>query len=152
MLINLDWVSMLLGLLSSLPNVVVFLNTGIDKAHISKLFEREGSTWFGKITTGECVMLPRFLNIILVHYLLPTTHKTNDMVHLVASLMEGKALDIPAIMCYMMLNVSSDLGIKRRLPYEMMITQLLEQCGVTFLPDVVVLQKDYPLMMAQSIK
>lgn len=51
-------------------------------------------------------MLLRFLNIILGHNLLSTTHKmdmSDDMVHLVANLMEGKVLDIPTIMCYVML-------------------------------------------------
>lgn len=129
MLINLDWISMFLGIARPFANVVVFPIMGIDKAHISELFKREGSTWFGKLPTSKCTMLLRFLNIILVHNLLSTTHKTNmtdDIVHLVTSLMEGKALNVPAIMCYTMLNMTSNLGTKRRLLYGVMITQLLE--------------------------
>lgn len=97
---------MLLGIACPTANVVVFPNQGINKAHISKHFERDGNSWFRKLPTGECCMLARVLNIILVHNMLQTTHKTNmidDMVHLVASLMEGKVIDVLDIMCQVML-------------------------------------------------
>lgn len=93
-------------------------------------------------------MLLRFLNLILVHNLLPTTHKTDmsdDMVHLVAGLMEGKALDVPAIMCYVMLPASSNKGSKQGLSYGVMINQLMEQCRVTFLCDAVVISQGLPI-------
>lgn len=150
MLINPVRVFMLLGIARPVTNQdrVIFPNVGIDKVHIFELFERKGTIWFGKLPTGECAMLLRFLNIILVQNLLPTTHKidiTNDMVHLVVNLMEGKALHVPAIMCYVMLQASTNLGTKRRLPYGVMITQLMEQCRMTYLRDVVVLPQGLPI-------
>lgn len=74
-------------------------------------------------------MLARVLNIILVHNLLQTSHKTDmfdDMVHLVVSLMEGKAIDMPTIMCQMMLQTSIDDGTKKGLPYGVLVTQIME--------------------------
>lgn len=70
------------------------------------------------------------------------THKTDmtdDIVHLVASLIKGKAIDVPAIMCQVMLQASIDLGTKRGLPYRVLVTQILEQCGVSFPKDVMTL-------------
>lgn len=106
MLISPDRITMLLGIAHCTTDVIVFLNQGIEKAHISELFERESNTWFRKLPTTKCCMVARVLNMILVHNLLQMTHKTNmsdDMVHLVSSLMEGKSIDVPAIMCQVML-------------------------------------------------
>lgn len=86
--------------------------------------------------------MARVLDIILVHNLLQTTHKTtmtNDRVHLVTILMEGKSIDVPAIMCHIMLQTSIEDGTKRGLLYEVLVTKLLEQCGVTFPRDSVIL-------------
>lgn len=106
MLIDPDLVSMLLGIARLSANVVVFPNRGINKARISELFEREDNTWFEKLPTTKCCMLAKVLNIILVHNLLQASHKmdmSDDMAHSVASLMEGKEIDVPAIMCQLML-------------------------------------------------
>lgn len=106
MLINPNRVSMLLGIVCPLANAMVFPNQGIDKAHISKLFEREGTSWNEKFPTTECCMVVRVLDIILVHNLLQTTQKTimtDDRIHLVPRLIEGKPIDVLAIMCHIMM-------------------------------------------------
>lgn len=75
-------------------------------------------------------------------------HKTtmkNDRAHLVVSLMEGKSIVVPTIMCQVMLQMSIDDGIKRGLPYRVLVTQLLEQCVVTFPRDVVTLSQGLPI-------
>lgn len=66
MLINPDCISQLLGIFLPKIDLALFPNTGINKAHISTLFEQERCTWFGKLPTSECQVLLRFLNIILV--------------------------------------------------------------------------------------
>lgn len=104
MLINPDWIAMLLGISHLTADVIVFPNQGINKAHISGLFKREGNSWFGKFPIVECYMVARVLNMILVQNLLQTIHNmSNDMVHLLESLMEGKVIDAPTIMCQVML-------------------------------------------------
>lgn len=125
MLINPDRVSMLLEIACPLADAVIFPNQGIDKAHISKLFEREGISWTRKTPTKKCYMVARVLDIILVHNLLQTTHKTDmldDRVNLVTILMEGKSIDVPAIMCYTMLHTSIEDDTKRGLPYIVLVT------------------------------
>lgn len=139
---------MLLGIIRPAADVIIFPNQGIEKAHISELFKQEGNMWFKKLPTAEYCMLARVLNIILVHNLLQTSHKTNmsdDMVHLVASLMEGKVIDVSAIMCQMMLQTFIDDGIKRGLPYGVLVIQIIEKCSVTFSRDVITLSYGFPI-------
>lgn len=93
-------------------------------------------------------MVARVLDIILVHNLLQTTHKIDmldDWAHLVAILMKGKAIDVPAIMCHVMLQTTIEDGTKRGLSYRVMVTQILEQCGVTFSHDVVTFPQGLPI-------
>lgn len=76
-------------------------------------------------------MVAKVLNMILVHNLLQTTHKTDmldNMIHLVANLIESKSIDVIAIMCQVMLQALIDSGSKRGLPYGVLVTQILEQC------------------------
>lgn len=136
MLIDPDRVSMLLGITYPSANVIVFPNQGIDKAYISKIFERKDKTWFGKLPSVECCMLAMVLNIILVHNLLQTSHKidmSDDMVHLVASL--------TVIMCQMMLQTPINDGMKiwsaSHLDYG--------KCGVIFPRDAVTLPLGLPI-------
>lgn len=97
---------MLLGITHPGAGTSVIPNQGIDKAHISKLFEREGTSWTGKLPTVECCMVACMLHMILIHNLLQMLHKnamTDYRAHLVASLMEGKPIDVPTIMCHIIL-------------------------------------------------
>lgn len=128
-LINLDLVSMLLGIVCPSADAIFFPNQGIDKAQIFELFKWEGTSWFGKWHTTECSIVARVLDITLVDNLLQTTYKTtmtDDKAHLVTSLMEGKSIDVLTIMCHIMLQTSIEDGIKRGLSYEVLVTQLLE--------------------------
>lgn len=93
-------------------------------------------------------MVVRVLDNILVHNLLQTMHKitmTDDRVHLVASLIEGKSIDIPAIMCQVMLQSSIDSGMKQGLPFGVLVIQILQQCGISFPKDAVVLPQRLPI-------
>lgn len=44
MLINPYWAMMLLGIARPITNIAIFPNQGINKAHISELFERENNS------------------------------------------------------------------------------------------------------------
>lgn len=104
--------------------------------------------WFHKLSTIEYYMLARVFNIILIHNLLQTSHKTDmsdDMVHLMASLMEGKAIDVPTIIYQMMLQTSIDDGMKRGPLYGVLVTQIMEQYSVTFPRDAVTLAQGLPI-------
>lgn len=127
--------STLLGIARPIGQVMAFPPKEIDKAAISDIFGREGTTWSGKLQSTECLLEVRLLNLIFTYNLFPTTHNNNmpdTMVHVIYSLLTKKGVDITTIMCHMIISETRNSSTSWFFLYGVLITHLLEVYGVSF--------------------
>lgn len=111
--------STLLGIARPTSQAVAFPPEEIDKATISNVFGREGTTWFGKLQATKCLLEVWLLNLIFTYNIFSTTHN-NDM------------LDT---MVHVIISEARNSSTSRLLPYGVMILHLLEVCRVPFPKD-----------------
>lgn len=74
------------------------------------------------------------LNLIFSNNLFPITHNdmSDSMVHVIYSFLTKKEVDIAVILCHIIIFEARNSISSRLLPYGVLITHLLEVCGVLF--------------------
>lgn len=85
------------------------------------------------LPTSECTPQSKLLNFIFTFNLFPIHHSGNmtpKMVYLVGYFLSGNDLDLPSIICQVMISTSSSKIGKAVLPFGVMITRLLQKFKV----------------------
>lgn len=85
--------------------------------------------WTTKLAKSHCRPVVQFLFCIFTYILLPTTHMsglTFHMAYLIESILEGKHIDLPSIICYVFLRAVATDHFTSSLPFSVLISQILK--------------------------
>lgn len=143
--IKTNMLSRILGIDRLEDELFVFPSIELIKEEIAYLICMSGVwTWFRKLKAHSCTLHAFFLHKIFTYNLFPTYQKLgmeNHEVYMIYNILTGKPVDIPVIICYIIITGSSTMSRVKGLPYGVMIIALMEICGVPFPLDVKVVKQ-----------
>lgn len=92
-------------------------------------------TWAKKLKKSDYRLTMKFLRYIFTYNILPTTHKRNlidDAAYLINAILDSQRIDIPLIICYMMIQAHELKHSINSLPYPTLVTSIMAIKKVSF--------------------
>lgn len=129
--INPNYISTFLGI-PRVVDVILFPPRHMSKeykAAMTRCLCEKTVRWTIKPTKSDCRPIVQFLFCIFTYILLPTTHRsglTSHMAYLIDSILEGKRIDLPSVICYVFLRASATDHSTSSLPFPILISQILK--------------------------
>lgn len=129
--INLDFISTFLGI-PRVADAIPFPPRHIseeDKAEMTHHLCGKTVRWITKLAKNDCRSVVQFLFRVFTYILPLTTHRsglTIYMAYLIDSILEGKRIDLPYIICYVFLRVSAIDHSTGSWPFLVLISQIFK--------------------------
>lgn len=100
-----------------------------DKVAMTRHLCGKTIRWTTKLTKSHCRPIIQFLFHIFIYILLPTTHRsglTSHMAYLINSILEGKRINLPSVICFIFLRASATDHSTGNLPFPVLISRILK--------------------------